>query len=294
MSATLIDGKTVAAKMQDALQPQIVALSRQGIKPQLAVILVGDNPASLSYTRAKQQACQRVGIGTCDIHLPSETSQETLLKHIEAFNIDPAVHAILLQLPLPSHISAIDVLLAIDPRKDVDGFHPYNMGILARGGDSLQPCTPLGIVELLAAYNINTEGAHVVIVGRSAIVGRPLALLLMRKNRRGNATVTICHSKSSNIADITRSADILVAAMGRAGYIQRSMVGKNSVVIDVGINRVPDPATKRGYSLRGDVAFEEVAAIASHITPVPGGVGPMTITMLLHNTLKAAALQVKG
>ena len=294
MSATLIDGRAVAARMQDALQPKVETLYNQGIKPQLAVILVGDNPASLSYIRAKQQACQRIGIITRDIHLPSETSQETLLAHIEALNIDSTVHAILLQLPLPSHISAIDVLQSINPRKDVDGFHPYNMGILARGGDSLQPCTPLGIIELLAAYNINTEGAHVVIVGRSAIVGRPLALLLMRKNRRGNATVTVCHSKSTNIGSITRSADILVAAIGKAGYIQRSMVRKKSVVIDVGINRVDDPAAQRGYSLRGDVAFEEVAAIASHITPVPGGVGPMTITMLLHNTLKAATLQVKG
>ena len=292
MSAIPIDGKAVAQSSQAGLRPQIESLYNSGIKPQLAVILVGNNPASRFYIRAKQRACQQLGILTRDILLPTETSQSELLEHIIALNNDQHVHAILLQLPLPPHISASVVLEKIDPHKDVDGFHPLNMGHLARGEDGLQPCTPLGILRLLEAYQINTQGAHVVIVGRSTIVGRPLALLLLRRDHQANATVTVCHSMTPDIGAITRTADILIVAIGKREYIKAPMVSKNQVVIDVGINRVSDPDAPRGYRLCGDVAYEEVRAVASHITPVPGGVGPMTIAMLLHNTVKAVKLQL--
>ena len=291
MGATIIDGRAVASAIHDELQPRVEYLRRNGIIPRLAVLLVGDNPASLSYIRAKRRACERINISTEDIRLPHETSQSDLITRITELNTDPKVHAILIQLPLPSHISTSRVLETIDPRKDVDGFHPHNMGRLARGEECLHPCTPAGIVELLTAYNIQTTGAHAVIVGRSTIVGRPLALMLMQKAPRANATVTVCHSGTPNIGAETKRADIVVAAVGVPEYIRATMIKKGAVVIDVGINRVADTTLERGYRLCGDVAYNEVLAHASFITPVPGGVGPMTIAILLRNTLKAIELQ---
>lgn len=273
----LIDGKKIATEIIQEIKDAVAKIS--GRKPGLAFILVGDNPASQTYVKAKKKACAEVGIQSHLLEFPSTISQKDLLHQIELLNQNPLIDSILVQLPLPLHINEQVVMMTIDPTKDVDGFHPVNVGKMLLGNDSaILPCTPHGIQVLLQKSHISVSGKHVVIVGRSNIVGKPLAAILMQKKPGANATVTICHSQSSNLTEILRSADILVAAIGRPGFIKKHMVKEGVVVIDVGINR-PDG------QIVGDVDFKNVAEIASYITPVPGGVGPMTIAMLLQNTL---------
>lgn len=288
MTAKIIDGKQIAAQMRAELKQQVEKLKLQAVTPGLGVILVGDNPASISYVTAKQRACEEMGIYSDDNRLPADTSQKDLIALVNKMNADPKIHGILLQLPLPKHINETDVLLAIDPEKDVDGFHPINTGKMVAGQKSFLPCTPHGVVQLLLQSGVKIEGAEVVIVGRSNIVGKPLANMLIQKTPTANATVTICHTKTKDLAAHTRCADILIAAVGRPNTITADMVKDGAVVIDVGVNRVEDPTKKRGYRLVGDVDFETVKEKAALITPVPGGVGPMTITMLLHNTVESA------
>jgi methylenetetrahydrofolate dehydrogenase (NADP+) / methenyltetrahydrofolate cyclohydrolase len=286
--AKLIDGRAIAEKVYVDLRREIAQLKSKGVTPGLAVILVGDNPASRAYVRSKDKMCRDLGLHSVKLELPALTTQSELLAHIEELNRDRAIHGILVQSPPPKQIDEAAIVGALDPRKDVDGFHPENIAKLAVGDPAgLVPCTPLGVQRLLIESKIDIGGAHVVILGRSMIVGKPLALLLMQKNKGADATVTVVHSRSRNLADITRSADILIAAIGRAEFVKAEHVRDGVVVVDVGINRVEDAATERGYRLVGDVAFDEVAKKASAITPVPGGVGPMTIAMLMSNTVKA-------
>ena len=282
----LIDGKSTAAEIRAELAAQVASLGAEGVMPGLAVILVGDNPASLSYVTAKERACAEVGIRSFPHHLPTTTTQEELLALIARLNADSAVHGILVQLPLPKGLDEDAVLLAISPDKDVDGFHPLNAGRMMLGQQALLPCTPHGICVLLERAGVRVAGRHVVVVGRSNIVGKPLANLLLQKG--ADATVTVCHSRTPDLAEHTRRADILVVATGRPNTVTADMVKDGAVVVDVGVNRIPDATKKRGYRLVGDVDFEGVAPKASAITPVPGGVGPMTIAMLLANTVKAA------
>jgi methylenetetrahydrofolate dehydrogenase (NADP+)/methenyltetrahydrofolate cyclohydrolase len=286
MSALVIDGKAVARKVREKVRERARILCKKGIVPCLGVILVGEDPASLSYVSAKEKALAEAGMASRDIRLPADTTGEVLLSHIAALNGDPAVHGILVQLPLPSHIQEDRIIMAMDPLKDVDGFHPVSVGNLVLGKDGFTPCTPQGVVALLQEMKVPVAGAHVVVVGRSNIVGKPLVNLLSR--RELNATVTLCHTGTRDLARYTRDADILIAAAGKAGLITADMVGEGAVVIDVGVNRVPDSSGKKGYRLKGDVDFEGVAERVSVITPVPGGVGPMTIAMLLQNVVKAA------
>lgn len=288
MAAKIIDGKQVAADMRAQLKAEVAELAKKGIVPGLGVILVGDDPASKSYVTAKQKACLEIGIFSDDNRLPEDTPQKKLLSVINRLNIDPKIHGILLQLPLPEQLDESEVLLAIDPAKDIDGFHPINVGKMVTGHKAYLPCTPHGIVQLLLKSGVKIEGANVVIVGRSNIVGKPLANILLQKGPLGNATVTVCHTRTRNLADHTRRADIVVAAVGRPNSITADMIKDGAVVIDVGINRVDDSTKKSGYRLVGDVDFENVKEKASLITPVPGGVGPMTITMLLYNVVDAA------
>jgi len=286
--AKLIDGRAIAEKVYVDLRREIAQLKSKGVTPGLAVILVGDNPASRAYVRSKDKMCRDLGLHSVKLELPALTTQSELLAHIEELNRDRAIHGILVQSPPPKQIDEAAIVGALDPRKDVDGFHPENIAKLAVGDPAgLVPCTPLGVQRLLIESKIDIGGAHVVILGRSMIVGKPLALLLMQKNKGADATVTVVHSHSRNLAEITRSADILIAAIGRAEFVKAEHVRDGVVVVDVGINRVEDAATERGYRLVGDVAFDEVAKKASAITPVPGGVGPMTIAMLMSNTVKA-------
>jgi methylenetetrahydrofolate dehydrogenase (NADP+)/methenyltetrahydrofolate cyclohydrolase len=288
MTAQIIDGKAISAEVKDSLEPRIAALKEKGIRPRLEVVLVGEDPASMTYVRMKEKACIKLGIESDTHRLPDTTTQETLLKMVKDFNADPKVHGILVQLPLPAQVDELVILEAIEPSKDVDGFAPVSLGRLLAGKDGFAPATPSGIVELLIRSGNPPDGKRVVIVGRSNIVGKPLAALLMQKREGANATVTVCHSRTPDIGEHTRNADILVAAIGRPNFITADMVGEGVVVIDVGINRVDDPSAKRGYRLVGDVHFEEVAKKAGAITPVPGGVGPMTIAMLMSNTVTAA------
>jgi len=288
MTARIIDGKQVAAQMRLELKEQVDRLKEKGIVPGLGVVLVGEDPASKSYVTAKERACEEIGIYSDDNHLHAQTSQKDLLGLIARMNSDPNIHGILVQLPLPRSLDESQVLLAIDPAKDVDGFHPINVGKMVTGQEAFLPCTPHGVVQLLVRSEVRLEGAHVVIVGRSNIVGKPLANMLIQKNKTGNATVTVCHTKTRDMALHTRQADILIAAAGSPHAITADMVKPSAVVIDVGVNRVADPSKKTGYRLVGDVDFEAVKEKASLITPVPGGVGPMTITMLLYNTIQAA------
>jgi methylenetetrahydrofolate dehydrogenase (NADP+)/methenyltetrahydrofolate cyclohydrolase len=284
----LIEGRAVAEKVYAELRSEIAALKKEGRTPGLAVVLVGDNPASRAYVRSKDKMCRDLGLHSVKLELPTDTTQEALLERVEELNRDPAVHGILVQSPPPKHIDEAAVVRAIDPAKDVDGFHPMNVAKLALGDESgFVPCTPLGCQRLLLESGIEIAGAHVVVLGRSMIVGKPLALLLMRKGRGGDATVTVVHSRSRNLAEITRSADILVAAIGQREFVRAEHVHEGATVIDVGINRVDDPTMERGYRLVGDVAFGEVSDKAAAITPVPGGVGPMTIAMLMANTVRA-------
>jgi methylenetetrahydrofolate dehydrogenase (NADP+) / methenyltetrahydrofolate cyclohydrolase len=288
----LIDGKAVAEWVNEQTREKIGRLQERGIRPGLAVVLVGTDPASMAYVRNKDRTSQKLGFFSRKIELPKETSQSDLLKIVHDLNADPTIHGILVQSPPPPQIDEGKIVVAIDPAKDVDGFHPINVGKLAIGDPTaLVPCTPLGCQRLLLESGIETSGAHVVIIGRSMLVGKPLALLLMRKGRGGAATVTVAHSRSRNLVEVSRSADILVAAIGKPEFVGSEYVKEGAVVIDVGINRVEDPASEKGYRITGDVAFEEVAAKTRAITPVPGGVGPMTVAMLMVNTVTACENQ---
>ncbi|MDR1444416.1 MAG: bifunctional 5,10-methylenetetrahydrofolate dehydrogenase/5,10-methenyltetrahydrofolate cyclohydrolase [Treponema sp.] len=284
--AVIIDGKEVAGRLRRELRDRVKALRDAGTVPCLAVILAGDNGASLSYVAAKEKALEEAGMDGRDFRLPEETTQAELLSLIAALNADPQVHGILVQLPLPSPIDAGPVIAAIDPAKDVDGFHPVSVGNLVLGRPGFLPCTPHGVLVLLREYGVPVSGAHAVVLGRSGIVGKPLANLLSRRDQ--NATVTLCHTGTRNMADICRQADILIAAVGKPGMIRGDMIKEGAAVIDVGVNRVPESGTKKGYRIRGDVDFETAAEKAGFITPVPGGVGPMTIAMLLENVVQAA------
>ena len=286
--AHLIDGRVIAEKVYVQLRGEIAALKARGVTPGLAVVLVGDDPASRAYVRSKDKMCRELGLHSVKLELPTETTQEELLARVAGLNRDPAVHGILVQSPPPKQIDEAAVVRALDPAKDVDGFHPMNVAKLALGDASgFVPCTPLGCQRLLIESGVNISGAHVVVLGRSMIVGKPVALLLMQKADGANATVTVVHSRSRNLPEITRAADIVIAAIGQAGFVKAEHVREGAVVIDVGINRVEDASAARGYRLVGDVAFDEVAPKAAAITPVPGGVGPMTIAMLMSNTVKA-------
>jgi methylenetetrahydrofolate dehydrogenase (NADP+) / methenyltetrahydrofolate cyclohydrolase len=284
----LIEGRVVAEKVYAQLRGEIAGLKARGVTPGLAVVLVGDNPASRAYVRSKDKMCRELGLHSVKLELPAATTQDELLAHVNELNRDPAIHGILVQSPPPPQIDEPTIVRALDPAKDVDGFHPVNVAKLAMGDASgFVPCTPLGCQRLLIESGIEIAGAHVVVLGRSMIVGKPLALLLMQKAAGANATVTVVHSRSRNLAEITRSADILIAAIGQAQFVRQEHVQEGAVVIDVGINRIDDGKSERGYRLVGDVAFDEVAPKTSAITPVPGGVGPMTIAMLMANTVKA-------
>ena len=275
--------------MRAELSTEIAALAARGTKPGLAVVLVGENPASQVYVRMKGKACDEAGIYSETHRLPATTTEAELLAFVDRLNADPAIHGILVQLPLPKQITTQRVLQRVDPRKDVDGFHPENVGKVFSGDPTgFRPATPYGVQQLLLRTGVTTSGAHAVIVGRSTIVGRPMAALLLQDGAGGNATVTVCHSRTRDIAAVTRSADILIVAIGKPEFVTGDMVKPGAVVIDVGVNRVDDPSAKQGYRLVGDVKFAEAEQVASAITPVPGGVGPMTITMLLYNTVQAA------
>ncbi len=278
----IIDGKALAKEKRAEIAKQVEALKEKGVTPGLAVVLVGEDPASQIYVRNKHKACEEVGIYSRKITLPEETTEEELLKIIDELNNDPEIDGILVQLPLPKHIDPDKVILSISPDKDVDGFHPVNAGRLLTGQDGFSPCTPLAVMELIKSAGVDVSGKEAVVVGRSNIVGKPVSMLLLREN----ATVTICHSKTKDLADVCRRADILVAAVGRPEMITSDYVKEGAVVIDVGINRVGEK------KVVGDVAFDEVKDKAAYITPVPGGVGPMTITMLLYNTLLSAQKRV--
>lgn len=285
MTARLLDGKQLAQSMQAEIAVEAAELLRaHGIRPGLAAVLVGDNPASQIYVRNKRRACDKVGFASFLHELPGSTTEAELLALIARLNADAAVHGILVQLPLPSHINESAIVDAVSPWKDVDGFGPQSLGLLAAGRPRFLACTPHGVLQLLLRNNIPVAGAHVVVVGRSNIVGKPLALILMQKGV--DATVTVCHSRSTDLAELTRSADVVVAAIGQANFLRADMIRPGAAVVDVGINRLPDG------SLAGDVDFAAVREVASAITPVPGGVGPMTITMLLYNTLRAARFTV--
>ncbi len=285
----LIDGRAIAEKVYVDLRTQMAELKSKGVTPGLAVVLVGDNPASRTYVRSKDKMSRELGLHSVKLELPASTTQSELLSRVDELNRDSKVHGILVQSPPPKQINEAAIVRALDPRKDVDGFHPLNVAKLAMGDPTgFVPCTPLGVQRLLIESEIDIAGAHVVVLGRSMIVGKPVALLLMQKAKGGDATVTVAHSRSKNLKEITRSADILIAAIGRAHFVKAEHVREDAVVIDVGINRVDDKSNERGYRLVGDVAFDEVAPKASAITPVPGGVGPMTIAMLMSNTVKAA------
>jgi methylenetetrahydrofolate dehydrogenase (NADP+)/methenyltetrahydrofolate cyclohydrolase len=290
MAATIIDGKAIATQIREELKAEVKVLAARGITPGLGVILVGNDPASKSYVTAKERACEEIGIFSDDNRLPAETTQAQLLAKVEAMNRDPRIHGILVQLPLPRHIDESTILRAVSPEKDVDGFHPINVGKMVIGERAFLPCTPHGVVEMLARSGVKTDGAHVVVVGRSNIVGKPVANLLLQKKPKANATVTICHTGTRDMGTFTRQADILVVAAGRARTITADMVKPGAVVIDVGVNRIEDTTKKAGFRLVGDVDFDSVKEKASMITPVPGGVGPMTITMLLANTVESAKM----
>lgn len=286
--AKIIDGKAIAAEMQEEMKAQIIELGEQGIVPGLAAILVGEDPASQSYVRSKERTCERLSIYSDVRRIPEATTENELLALVDEMNNNERIHGILVQLPLPNHIDEGKVLLRIDPDKDVDGFHPVNVGKMVVGQPSFLPCTPHGCKVLLERTGIETKGKHLVIVGRSNIVGKPLANIMVQKEKGANCIVTVCHTAADDLSYYTRQADILVAAVGRANVITADMVKDGVVVLDVGVNRVDDPAAKRGYRLVGDVDFDTVSEKASAITPVPGGVGPMTITMLMHNTIESA------
>jgi methylenetetrahydrofolate dehydrogenase (NADP+)/methenyltetrahydrofolate cyclohydrolase len=291
----LIEGKPIAEAVYAECRNDLASLAAKGVTPGLAVVLVGDDPASKAYVGAKDRKCQELGLHSLKIELPTDTSQETLLDKVAELNADPAIDGILVQMPLPEHLDEEAVILAIDPAKDVDGLHPMNLGRLAMDDDSgFAPCTPSGCQRMLIESGIDVSGKNVVIIGRSLLVGKSLALLLMGKGSGANATVTVAHSRTANLAELARSADVLVAAIGRPHFVGDDFVGDGAVVIDVGINRVDDPEAKRGYRLVGDVDFDAVAERCAAITPVPGGVGVMTIAMLMRNTIRGAMRRAEG
>ena len=282
-----IDGKLLAARLREKIKSGVETLKQEkGVTPGLAVILVGNNPASVSYVTAKEKACAEAGMASREIRLPEGTDAKELVDTIRSLNSDPSIHGILVQLPLPKHISEKEVIDAISPDKDVDGFTPVNVGRMMIGEKCFLPCTPHGIIKLIEFAGMDIAGKHAVVIGRSNIVGKPVAALLAR--RETNATVTLCHTGTPDVARFTREADIVVVATGRPGTLTGDMLKKGAVVIDVGVNRIEDPSKPKGFRLVGDADFESCSAVASAITPVPGGVGPMTITMLLWNTLESA------
>lgn len=290
MSAKIIDGNAIAAAVRAEVKEEAAALRARGIEPCLAVMLVGEDPASRVYVGMKEKKCAEVGIRNVDERLPADTPQEEILATLDRWNADPTIHGILVQLPLPGHVDERTVTERILPEKDVDGFHPVNVGRMSAGDpEAFRPCTPHGVQVMLKHIGWDPKGRHAVVVGRSNIVGRPMATILSQKEPYANATVTIAHSRSDDLAGICRLADLLVVAVGRPESVTGDMVRDGAVVIDVGVNRVDDPSTEKGYRLVGDVAFDEAKEKASWITPVPGGVGPMTIAMLLRNTVTAAA-----
>jgi len=289
LPANLIDGNAIGATMRGELESEITKLKKTGVTPGLAVVLVGDNPASQVYVRMKGKACDEAGLYHETIKLAKDTSEADLMALLERLNANSQIHGILVQLPLPKQIEANRALHRIDPRKDVDGFHPENVGKVVVGDPTgFRPATPYGVQQLLIRTGVDTKGAHAVVVGRSNIVGRPMAALLLQDAPGGNATVTVCHSRTRHIEQHTLQGDILIVAIGKPEFVTGDMVKPGAVVIDVGVNRVDDPSRKQGYRLVGDVKFQEAKQVASAITPVPGGVGPMTITMLLYNTVQAA------
>jgi len=289
MTASIIDGAAIGKALRGELKAEVAALRERGITPGLTVVIVGEDPASQVYVRMKGKAATELGMKSDTIRLPAETSEADLLALVDRLNADPAVHGILVQMPLPKHMSDQRVIHRINPAKDVDGFHPVNVGKVVIGDPTaFRPCTPAGVIELLMRSGADPKGRHAVVVGRSMIVGRPVANMLVQNVPGGNATVTVCHTKTQDLAHYTRSADILVVAAGRPEVITGDMIRPGATVIDVGVNRVDDPSTEKGYRLTGDVNFAEAREVAGAITPVPGGVGPMTIAMLMKNTVQAA------
>lgn len=289
----IIDGKDISAKVREALVPAIQTLKKQGITPGLAVILVGDDPASQSYVRMKGKAFEAMELFSESFRLPAQTTQAELKRLIEELNRDDRFHGILVQLPVPAHLNEMEIIQTIDPQKDADGIHPVNLGKMMLGVPAPLPCTPHGILMLLKYSDIDPNGKHAVIIGRSNIVGKPLANLLWQKRALGNATVTLCHSRTKNLQEICQQADILISAIGKPQLIDRHYVKEGAVVIDVGINRIDDPAARRGYRLVGDVNYDDVFGKVAAITPVPGGVGPMTIAMLISNTVYLAGKNIQ-
>lgn len=288
MAASILDGKQIAADIRAEIKERVSTLKEKGVVPGLGVLLVGDDPASRSYVTAKERACEEAGIYSKEVKLRADASHEDILAVVQDFNADDQIDGILVQLPLPDSSMEQSVIEAIAPEKDVDGFHPVNVGRMMLGLPAFLPCTPHGVLQILKRSGVEVSGAHAVVIGRSNIVGRPLVNLLSQKSELGNATVTMCHTRTKNMAEITQQADIVIAAVGVPNVVTADMVKEGAVVIDVGVNRVEDASKKRGYRLCGDVDFDAVAEKASAITPVPGGVGPMTITMLLENTVEAA------
>lgn len=286
----LLDGKKISNEIKAEIKEEVAAMKARGEKvPHLAAVLVGNDGASLTYVGSKVRSCKRIGFESTLIHLPEETTEKELLDQVERLNADPDIDGYIVQLPLPKHIDEQKVLMAVDPDKDADGFHPTNFGKMALDMPSFIPATPYGIMELLRRYEVPLEGQHVVVIGRSHIVGRPISILMSQKEKPGNATVTLTHSRTRDLASITRQADVIVSALGVPGFLKADMVKDGVVIIDVGITRVPDASREKGYYITGDVDFDPVSQKASYITPVPGGVGPMTIAMLLKNTLLARA-----
>jgi methylenetetrahydrofolate dehydrogenase (NADP+)/methenyltetrahydrofolate cyclohydrolase len=294
LPAELIDGRAIAKKVRADVAERANRLAAQGIKPGLAVVLVGDDPASALYTSAKARAAEEAGMYSLNLRLPADTTQTDLLRRVDALNSDPKIHGILVQMPLPKQIDTATVIRRIDPAKDVDGFHPVNVGKMLVGErDGFIPCTPAGIQLLLKESGVKTPGKNCVVIGRSSIVGKPMAALMMQDNPDANCTVTVCHRHTTDLKGHTRTADILIVAAGRARMVTSDMVKPGAVVIDVGTNRVTDPTAKEGTRLEGDVDFDSVRDVASKITPVPGGVGPMTIAMLMANTVRAAEMTLR-
>lgn len=286
----IIDGKEIAAQIRQEAKAEAAVLIEQGIVPCLAVVLVGNNPASTAYVGSKVRACEEVGVRSIKIVMDANSTEDTLLTQIAQLNQDPTVHGILVQLPLPKHMHEDRVIEALDPAKDVDGFHPVNVGKLGIGLDCLTPCTPSGIPELIVRSGLSLSGKHAVIIGRSNIVGKPMMNILVQKGDKANCTVTCCHSGTGDLSEFTRQADIIIAAIGVPEFVKADMVKPGATVIDVGINRIDDANDPRGYRLVGDVDFDDVKTVAGAITPVPGGVGPMTVAMLMKNTVKAARM----
>jgi methylenetetrahydrofolate dehydrogenase (NADP+) / methenyltetrahydrofolate cyclohydrolase len=288
MEAQIIDGKKVSKEIKNELKDKVERMKQSGVTPGLAAVLVGEDPASQTYVRSKAKACDKIGVYSEVIKKSDDISQDELMNIVRDLNRRDDIDGILVQLPLPKHIDESAVTNLIDPKKDVDGFHPFNVGMMVLGYPIYLPCTPAGIVELMRRYEINPNGKEVVVLGRSNIVGKPVGIMLMQKGVMANATVTVCHSRTANLPEVLRRADILIVAIGQSEFVKADMVKEGAVIIDVGMNRVPDDTKEKGYRLTGDVDYEACKAKASFITPVPGGVGPMTIAMLLSNTIRSA------